>query len=89
MIAYGITKEQLENEIRNGNVHYNWSSRDVENKNNFDLFITLHGNHGYRVATYSKTTKRIILTCPYWHIPNEQTLEKFIELCQNKEVLNE
>lgn len=69
-----LTKELI-NKV--GTIQYDWN-RSPFTKTSFDLFITI-GNCGYRVASYSLKTKRVILNCPEIHIPQASVLEKFIE----------
>lgn len=79
-----LTKEMivLESE-KTGSIQYDWS-RSFKTNSSYDLFLTI-GNCGYRIASYSLKTKRIILYCPEIHIPQSYALEKFIEYVKKKE----
>lgn len=79
-----LTKEMIVKEFKKRNtIIYDWS-RNFKSDTSYDLFITID-NCGYRVASYSKTTKRIILHCPEIHIPQTSVLEQFIEYVKRKE----
>lgn len=78
-----LTREEVEKAIRYGDAVYDWS-RNFKNKNVYELYLTI-GNCGYRMATYSLKTKRIILTCPLIHIPSNVALENWIGYVEEKE----
>ena len=79
-----LTKEQIINEFEKvGTIQYDWSKSFTANSS-YDLFITI-GNCGYRVASYSLKTRRVILICPEIHIPQASVIEKFIEYVNKKE----
>ena len=73
-----LTKEIIAKEFeRVGTLQYDWN-RSFTSNSSYDLFITID-NCGYRVASYSLKTKRVILHCPEIHIPQARTIEQFIE----------
>lgn len=84
-MAYDVTREELEKEINSNKIRYDIGISG----NSYSLFITLHENHGYRIATYSAKTGRITLTCPEWHIPQKKVLEEFLECCKTEIELGE
>ena len=78
-----ITKELINKEFEKvGTINYDWS-KNFKSKSSYDLFITI-GNCGYRIASYSLKTKRVILNCPEIHIPQASVIEKFIEYVNKK-----
>lgn len=85
--AYGISKETLQEEISHGRFKYDWG-RSFSSENNFDLYITLFGNQGYRIATYYIKTEKIMLTCPNWYLPPDYIIREFIGICK-EQVQNE
>ena len=78
-----LTKEMIEEAKKNKNIYYDWG-KNYKNKSVYDLYLTI-GNCGYRVATYSTKTKRIILTCPQIHIPSNFALEDWNRYIEKKE----
>lgn len=85
--AYGISKETLQEEISHGRFKYDWG-RSFSSKNNFDLYITLFGNQGYRIATYYSKNGKVMLTCPEWYLPPDYIIREFIGICK-EQVQNE
>lgn len=81
MDNYYISQEKLKEYINKGKYNYNFSQRSLEKKSSFDLYLTIE-NVGYRIATYSKKTQKVILTCPKWHIPNSEILNNFVDLAE-------
>lgn len=78
-----LTKELIDIEfLKVGTIQYDWS-KSFKSKSSYDLFITI-GNCGYRVASYSLKTKRVILNYPEIHIPQASVIEKFIEYVNKK-----
>lgn len=78
-----ITKELIKKEFEKvGTIRYDWSKSFTSNSS-YDLFITI-GNCGYRVASYSLKTKRVILICPEIHIPQATVIKKFIDYVNAK-----
>lgn len=79
-----LTKELIKSAI-NGEetIQYDWN-RSFTSKTSYDLFLTI-GNCGYRVASYSIKTKRLIIHFPCIHIPSSYALEQFIEYVNKKE----
>ena len=78
-----LTKEIINKEIEKvGTIQYDWC-RCFTSNSSYDLFITI-GNCGYRVASYSLKTKRVILICPETHIPQASVIEKFIDYVKVK-----
>lgn len=78
-----LTKELIKKEFEKvGTIHYCWD-KSFKSKSSYDLFLTI-GNCGYRVASYSLKTERVILHCPNIHIPQASVLEKFIEYVKAK-----
>ena len=78
-----FTKEIINKEFEKvGTIQYDWS-RSFTSNSSYDLFITI-GNCGYRVATYSVKTKRVILICPEIHIPQATVIKKFIDYVNAK-----
>lgn len=78
-----LTKEMIIKEFEKvGTITYDWS-RSFKSNSSYDLFITID-NCGYRVASYSLKTKRMILICPETHIPQVSVLEKFIAYVKAK-----
>jgi hypothetical protein len=73
-----LTKELINKEFEKvGTIQYCWD-KSFTSKSSYDLFINI-GNCGYRIASYSLKTKRVILTCPEIHIPPATVIKKFIE----------
>lgn len=81
-----LTKEMIEEAKKNGTASYDWG-KNYKNKSVYDLYLTI-GNCGYRIATYSTKTKRIILTCPQIHIPSNFALENWVGHIERKEKEN-
>lgn len=78
-----LTKELIKKEFEKvGTIQYDWSKSFTSNSS-YDLFITI-GNCGYRVASYSVKTKRVILICPEIHIPQATVIKKFIDYVNAK-----
>lgn len=78
-----LTKEIINKEFEKvGTIQYDWS-RSFTSNSSYDLFITID-NCGYRVASYSLKTKRVILHYPDIHIPQSSVIEKFIEFVKAK-----
>ena len=78
-----LTKEMIVKEFEKvGTVQYDWS-KSFKSNSSYDLFITIE-NCGYRIASYSLKTKRVILHCPEIHIPQASVLEKFIKYVKAK-----
>lgn len=78
-----LTKEMIVKEFEKvGTVQYYWS-KSFKSNSSYDLFITI-GACGYRVASYSLKTKRVILHCPDIHIPQPSVIEKFIDYVKAK-----
>ena len=78
-----LTKELINKEFEKvGMIQYDWSKSFTSNSS-YDLFITI-GNCGYRVASYSVKTKRVILHCPEIHSPPPTVIKKFIEYVKAK-----
>lgn len=78
-----LTKELINKEFEKvGTIQYDWG-RSFTSKSSFDLFITI-GNCGYRVASYSLKTKKVILHCPEIHTPQESIIEQFIKYVKAK-----
>lgn len=78
-----LTKERVALEFeRMGKLQYEYQS-GFYRKSVYDLYLTI-GNIGYRVATYSVKTRRVILICPEIHIPQASVIEKFIEYVNKK-----
>lgn len=78
-----LTKEMIIKEFEKvGTIQYDWS-KSFKSNSSYDLFITI-GNYGYRVASYSLKTKRVILNCPEIHIPQASVIKKFIEYVKGK-----
>jgi hypothetical protein len=78
-----LTKETIIKEFEKvGTILYDWS-KSFKSNSSYDLFITID-NCGYRVASYSLKTKRVILHCPDIHIPQSSVIEKFIEYVKAK-----
>ena len=76
-----ITKGKIQQQ---NTIQYDWS-KSFTSKFSYDLFISI-GNCGYRIASYSIKTKRIIIHNPDIHIPQTQVLERFVELVNKKEM---
>lgn len=81
--TYGISKETLQEEILHGRFKYDWG-QSFTSTNNFNLYLTLFGNQGYRIATYYSKNGKVMLTCPEWHLPPEKIIKEFIEICKEK-----
>ena len=78
-----LTKEMIDEYLKENNtLNYDWN-KSVGSDSSFDLFLTI-GAVGYRVASYSLKTKRVILHCPEVHIPQCSTLNLFIGYVNNK-----
>ena len=78
-----LTKELINKEFEKvGTIQYYWSI-SFTSQFSYDLFITI-GSCGYRVASYSLKTRRVILICPEIHIPQASVLEKFIRYVKAK-----
>ena len=78
-----LTKELIKKEFEKaGTIQYDWSKSFTSNSS-YDLFITI-GNCGYRVASYSLKTKRVILICPEIHIPQSIVIKQFIDYVNAK-----
>ena len=71
-----LTKEMIEEAKLKGNASYDWGN-NYYRKSVYDLYLTI-GSTGYRVASYSTKTKRVILTCPLVHIPRITALENWV-----------
>ena len=81
--TYGISKETLQEEISHGRFKYDWG-RSFSSANNFNLYLTLFGNQGYRIATYYTKTEKVMLTCPNWYLPPDYIIKEFIKMCKEK-----
>ena len=78
-----LTKELINKEFEKvGTIQYHWN-KSLKSNSSYDLFFTI-GNCGYRVASYSLKTRRVILICQEIHIPQASVLEKFIEYVKAK-----
>jgi hypothetical protein len=78
-----LTKELIKKEFEKvGTIQYEWSKSFTSNSS-YDLLITI-GNCGYRVASYSLKTKKVILHCPEIHIPQATVVKKFIDYVKAK-----
>lgn len=67
---------------------YDYFKQIKQELEEFDLYITLFGNQGYRIATYYTKTEKIMLTCPNWYLPPDYIIKEFIEICK-EQVQNE
>lgn len=78
-----LTKELINKEFEKvGTILYEWD-KSFTSKSSYNLFITI-GTCGYRVASYSLKTKRVILICPEIHIPQATVIKKFIDYVNAK-----
>jgi hypothetical protein len=77
-----LTKEMIEEAKWKGDASYDWGN-NYYRRSVYDLYLTI-GNVGYRVATYSTKTKRVILICPHIHIPSPIAVEHWISYIEKK-----